>query len=26
VPQNLPGHCRPKYTDYIADMATVAQA
>lgn len=23
VPQNLPGHCRPKYTDYIADMATV---
>ncbi len=25
VPQNLPGHCRPKYTDYIADMATVAQ-
>ena len=25
VPFNLPGHCRPKYTDYIADMATVAQ-
>jgi hypothetical protein len=25
VPQNLPGHCRPKYTDYITDMATVAQ-
>ncbi len=25
VPQNLPGHCRPKYTDYIADMATVGQ-
>ncbi|HZI59598.1 MAG TPA: DUF4214 domain-containing protein [Pyrinomonadaceae bacterium] len=25
VPLNLPGHCRPKYTDYIADMATVAQ-
>jgi hypothetical protein len=25
VPQNLPGHCRPKYTDYIADMATVSQ-
>ncbi len=25
VPQNLPGHCRPKYSDYIADMATVAQ-
>lgn len=25
VPQNLPGHCRPKYTDYIADMAMVAQ-
>lgn len=24
VPQNLPGHCRPRYTDYIADMATVA--
>src|SRR5688572_9755551 len=23
VPQNLPGHCRPRYTDYIADMATV---
>ena len=25
VPQNLPGHCRPKYTDYIADMGTVSQ-
>lgn len=25
VPQNLPGHCRPRYTDYIADMATVSQ-
>jgi hypothetical protein len=25
VPQNLPGHCRPKYADYIADMTTVAQ-
>jgi hypothetical protein len=25
VPQNLPGHCRPKYTDYITDMATVGQ-
>ena len=24
VPQNLPGHCRPKYDDYIKDMATVA--
>lgn len=24
VPQNLPGHCRPKYTDYITDIATVA--
>ena len=24
VPQNLPGHCRPRYTDYIGDMATVA--
>ncbi len=25
VPQNLPGHCRPRYAEYIADMATVAQ-
>jgi len=25
VPQNLPGHCRPRFTEYIADMATVAQ-
>ena len=25
VPQNLPGHCRPRFTDYTADMATVAQ-
>ena len=25
VPQNLPGHCRPKYSDYIADMAVVGQ-
>ena len=25
VPQNLPGHCRPRYSEYIADMATVAQ-
>jgi len=25
VPQNLPGHCRPRYADYIADMATVSQ-
>ena len=25
VPQNLPGHCRPKYTDYIGDMAVVTQ-
>jgi hypothetical protein len=25
VPQNLPGHCRPKYTDYIGDMATIVQ-
>jgi len=25
VPFNLPGHCRPKYTDYINDMATVGQ-
>jgi Domain of unknown function (DUF4214) len=24
VPQNLPGHCRPRYSEYIADMATVA--
>ncbi|HEU4766523.1 MAG TPA: PQQ-dependent sugar dehydrogenase [Pyrinomonadaceae bacterium] len=24
VPQNLPGHCRPRYTDYVADMAAVA--
>jgi glucose/arabinose dehydrogenase len=25
VPQNLPGHCRPRFTEYIADMATVAE-
>ncbi|HYJ89217.1 MAG TPA: DUF4214 domain-containing protein [Pyrinomonadaceae bacterium] len=25
VPQNLPAHCRPLYTDYIADMSQVAQ-
>ena len=25
VPFNLPGHCRPRYSEYIADMATVAQ-
>ena len=25
VPQNLPGHCRPRYSDYIADMAEVAK-
>lgn len=25
VPFNLPGHCRPRYTEYINDMATVAQ-
>lgn len=25
VPQGLPGHCRPLYTDYIADMSQVAQ-
>ena len=25
VPQNLPGHCRPRYSEYIADMATVSQ-
>lgn len=23
VPQNLPGHCRPRYSDFIADMAQV---
>ncbi|HEY6245670.1 MAG TPA: DUF4214 domain-containing protein [Pyrinomonadaceae bacterium] len=25
VPQSLPGHCRPRYSDYISDMAQVAQ-
>jgi uncharacterized repeat protein (TIGR01451 family) len=25
VPLNLPGHCRPRFTEYIADMGTVAQ-
>jgi uncharacterized repeat protein (TIGR01451 family) len=25
VPQNLPGHCRPRFTDYIADMTQVVQ-
>jgi WD40-like Beta Propeller Repeat/Domain of unknown function (DUF4214) len=25
VPQNLPGHCRPRYNDYITDMNQVAQ-
>ncbi len=25
VPQNLPGNCRPRYSDFIADMAQVAQ-
>ncbi|HEU4434207.1 MAG TPA: PQQ-dependent sugar dehydrogenase, partial [Pyrinomonadaceae bacterium] len=25
VPQNLPGHCRPRYADYIADMGAVSQ-
>ncbi len=25
VPQNLPGHCRPRFTEYIADMDQVAQ-
>jgi len=25
VPQNLPGHCRPRFADYIADMTTVSQ-
>jgi len=25
VPQNLPGHCRPRYSDYVADMAQVAK-
>lgn len=25
VPQNLPGHCRPRFADYIADMNQVAQ-
>ncbi|HEX2269887.1 MAG TPA: PQQ-dependent sugar dehydrogenase [Pyrinomonadaceae bacterium] len=25
VPQNLPGHCRPRFTDYLADMGQVVQ-
>ncbi|HEY6245665.1 MAG TPA: PQQ-dependent sugar dehydrogenase [Pyrinomonadaceae bacterium] len=25
VPQNLPGHCRPRYSDYLADMNQVAK-
>ncbi len=25
VPQNLPGHCRPRFADYIADMNQVSQ-
>ena len=25
VPQNLPAHCRPTYSDYIRDMAQVGQ-
>ncbi len=25
VPQNLPGHCRPRFADYIADMNQVTQ-
>jgi uncharacterized repeat protein (TIGR01451 family) len=25
VPQNLPGHCRPRFADYLADMTTVSQ-
>jgi uncharacterized repeat protein (TIGR01451 family) len=25
VPQNLPGHCRPRFSEYLADMAIVAQ-
>jgi len=25
VPQNLPGHCRPRFADYVADMNQVAQ-
>jgi len=25
VPQGLPGFCRPKYSDYIADMTQIAQ-
>jgi hypothetical protein len=25
VPQNLPGHCRPRYSEYITDMADVAK-
>ena len=25
VPQGLPGHCRPRYLDYVADMNQVAQ-
>ena len=25
VPNNLPGHCRPRYSEYIADMARVTQ-
>jgi uncharacterized repeat protein (TIGR01451 family) len=24
VPQNLPGHCRPRFADYIADMTAVS--
>jgi len=25
VPQSLPGHCRPRYSDYITDMSQIIQ-